>query len=230
MLHAGWRQYDRLGTKLLLFGTDPERAAALQYYVNFVRVLMSMESLPLTRLKTIHIAEHLVGLAQGDLGHSLAGESHCLSDVLKNHWHGFLDFSFSSFFQHHTAAVSSLSMPDTPGGVCRQAWAQRSKVRTPVALGRVKQLNDIQWMKIEYEPLVGGIRITAASGANSVEDPVVVAVNAEHQEVKTRIELRQLTDAVNPGQARWPDVHKRHVGKVARHALQRLLHATERAR
>ena len=51
MLHAGWRQYDRLGTKLLLFGTDPERAAALQhYYVDFVRVLVSMDSLPLSSM------------------------------------------------------------------------------------------------------------------------------------------------------------------------------------
>src|SRR5438128_2374260 len=69
----------------------------LQHYVYFVRVLVSMDSLPLTRLKTIHIAKHLVGLAQIDLGHSLAGESHCLSDVLKNHLLGFLDFSFNSF-------------------------------------------------------------------------------------------------------------------------------------
>src|SRR2546425_12759234 len=77
LLHAGWRQYDRLGTKLLLFGTNPERAAAFQHYVNFVRVLVRMDFLPLTRLQAIHIAKQLVGLAQIDLGHFLAGESHC---------------------------------------------------------------------------------------------------------------------------------------------------------
>src|SRR6266571_7461432 len=103
MLHAGWRQYDRLGTELLLFGTDPERAAALQHYVNFVRVLVRMDSLPLTRLQTIHVAKQLVGLAQIDLGHSLAGESHCFSDVLKNHaW--ISGFFVQLFFQHHTPA------------------------------------------------------------------------------------------------------------------------------
>src|SRR5437016_3741244 len=126
MLDAAWRQYDRLGTELLLFGTDPERAAALQHYVNFVRVLVRMDSLPLTRLQTIHVAKQLVGLAQIDLGHSLAGESHCLSDVLKNHRLGLLVFR-SAFFSIIPCGELAFNALYTPSGVLPPSLAQRSK-------------------------------------------------------------------------------------------------------